>query len=146
MLTYQHLESQKQTKLYSNISNGEIASGNVFSKMSILTRPRCVVFRADFRLVPNQWETSLQSNVVSHWLGANLELALCNASYAYWSMVMGRKIETWLTKIVNEVLILTTSSFLTCWPPPQCDQNSLVSLPFKPVTLKTPSDSVAARS
>ena len=31
---------------------------------------------ADSRLVPSQWETSLQSNAVSHWLGANLELAL----------------------------------------------------------------------
>ena len=29
-------------------------------------------FRADSRLAPSQWET-LQSNVVSHWLGTNLE-------------------------------------------------------------------------
>ena len=33
-------------------------------------------FRADFRLAPSQWGTSLQSNAVSHWLGANLESAL----------------------------------------------------------------------
>ena len=33
-------------------------------------------FRADSRLAPSQWETSLQSNAVSHWLGANLETAL----------------------------------------------------------------------
>ena len=33
-------------------------------------------FRADCRLAPNQWETSLQSNAISHWLGANLESAL----------------------------------------------------------------------
>ena len=32
--------------------------------------------RADFRLAPSHWETSLQSNAVSHWLGANLESAL----------------------------------------------------------------------
>ena len=31
--------------------------------------------RADSRLAPSQWETSLQSNAVSHWLGANLESA-----------------------------------------------------------------------
>ena len=31
---------------------------------------------ADSRLAPSQWETSLQSNGVSHWLGANLEWAL----------------------------------------------------------------------
>ena len=29
--------------------------------------------RADLSLAPRQWETSLQSNAVSHWLGANLE-------------------------------------------------------------------------
>ena len=33
-------------------------------------------FRVDSRLAPSQWETSLQSNAVSHWLGANLESAL----------------------------------------------------------------------
>ena len=32
-------------------------------------------FRADTRLAPSQWETSVQSNAVSHWLGANLESA-----------------------------------------------------------------------
>ena len=37
--------------------------------------------RADSRLAPSQWETSLQSNAVSHWLGANLESALNNDYY-----------------------------------------------------------------
>ena len=32
--------------------------------------------RADSRLAPSQWKTSLQSNTVSHWLGANLESVL----------------------------------------------------------------------
>ena len=32
--------------------------------------------RADSRLAPSQWETSLQGNTVSHWLGTNLESAL----------------------------------------------------------------------
>ena len=32
--------------------------------------------RADSRFAPSQWETSLQSNAVSHWLGANLKSAL----------------------------------------------------------------------
>ena len=56
-----------------------------------VTRPFCVhlayhhvclatninaIHRADSRLATGQWETSLQSNVVSHWLGANLESAL----------------------------------------------------------------------
>ena len=42
------------------------------SGMQNMWRP----IRADFRLAPCQWETSLQSNAVSHWLGANLESAL----------------------------------------------------------------------
>ena len=33
-------------------------------------------YRADSRLAPSQWDTSLQSNAVSHWLGANLETVL----------------------------------------------------------------------
>ena len=37
--------------------------------------------RADSRLAPSQWETSLQSNAVSHWLGANLESALAYIRY-----------------------------------------------------------------
>ena len=32
--------------------------------------------RAGSRFVPSQWETPLQSNSVSHWLGANIESAL----------------------------------------------------------------------
>ena len=32
--------------------------------------------RADSRLAPSQWETSLQSNAVSHWLGTSLESVL----------------------------------------------------------------------
>ena len=32
--------------------------------------------KADPRFVPSQWETSLQSNAVSHWQGTNLESAL----------------------------------------------------------------------
>ena len=35
-----------------------------------------VLCRADSRLAPSQWETSLQSNANSHWQGANLESAL----------------------------------------------------------------------
>ena len=33
-------------------------------------------YRADSRFALSQWETSLQSNTVCHWLGANLESAL----------------------------------------------------------------------
>ena len=35
-----------------------------------------ILCRSDCRPAPSQWETFLQSNAVSHWLGANLEPAL----------------------------------------------------------------------
>ena len=38
--------------------------------------PMITTCRADSRFAPSQWETSLQSNAVSHWLGASLESAL----------------------------------------------------------------------
>ena len=37
-------------------------------------------YLADSRLVPSQWETSLQSNAVSHWLGSNQESAMLLAA------------------------------------------------------------------
>ena len=33
------------------------------------------LYRADSRLAPSQWQTALQSNAISHWLGANLEFS-----------------------------------------------------------------------
>ena len=36
----------------------------------------CLLNRADSRLASSQWEMSLQSNAISHWLGANLKSAL----------------------------------------------------------------------
>ena len=63
--------------------------------------------RAYSRLAPSQWETSLQSNAVSHWLSANLESAplQCNVPHTcmryhyYWiwkSMFLHyHKINSW---------------------------------------------------
>ena len=45
---------------------------------------------ADSRLALSQWETSLQSNTVSHWLGANPESALitlCRITELFMEMV-----------------------------------------------------------
>ena len=50
--------------------------------------------RADSRLVPSQWETSLQSNAVSHWLGANLESSLCIVQRSP-TWVTHRNLMTW---------------------------------------------------
>ena len=35
-----------------------------------------ILFRADSRLASSQWEMSLQSNAISHWLGTNQESTL----------------------------------------------------------------------
>ena len=51
------------------------------------------VYRADFRFGPSQWETSLQSNPVSHWLGAILESILIHVRIWYSSHLGG---STWL--------------------------------------------------
>ena len=50
-------------------------------KKMFLWLPFCLGFRcrADSRLAPSQWETALQSNTVSHWLGANLEI--CSSTF-----------------------------------------------------------------
>ena len=48
----------------------------------ILTQKKssCIIsIRADSRLAPSQWETSLQSNAVSHWLGP-AEMSHTNSS------------------------------------------------------------------
>ena len=42
----------------------------------MLRLPYIIHVRADSRLAPSKWETSLQSNAVSHWLDENLESAL----------------------------------------------------------------------
>ena len=44
---------------------------HIWSDVTVIIR-----YSADARFVPSQWETSLQSNTVSHWLGANLASAL----------------------------------------------------------------------
>ena len=59
-----------------------------------LSAPLPYMARADSRFAPSQWETSLQSNAVSHWLGANLESALygcamiwaCNVIVWRWAL------------------------------------------------------------
>ena len=41
------------------------------------------IYRADSRFAPSQWQTSLQSNAVCHWLGSNLESALIGSIPAF---------------------------------------------------------------
>ena len=60
------------------------------------------------RLAPNQWETSLQSNAVSHWLGTNLEPALYESIYSNLN----------ITSVVVSVLAIPASAWWHgshCW-------------------------------
>ena len=60
---------------------------NIFQYHWISQAVITTYIRADSRLAPSQWETSLQSNAVSHWLGTNLESALNTYScHCYWSI------------------------------------------------------------
>ena len=52
------------------------SSTNYSQKIPHSSPMRWMYIRVDSRFAPSQWETSLQSNVVSHWLGTNLESAL----------------------------------------------------------------------
>ena len=49
-------------------------NGRGESKIQVF-RWESISIRADSRFAPSHWETSLQSNAVSHWLDANLESA-----------------------------------------------------------------------
>ena len=42
----------------------------------IMHTPKIVIFRADSRFAPSQWETALFCNDISHWLGSSGESAL----------------------------------------------------------------------
>ena len=75
--------------------------------------------RADSRFAPGQWETSLQSNAVSHWLGANLESALYK-SYWWW---MGEAI--WPLNPMQWVSARKTKL--------QCISNGVTSFLHKPI-------------
>ena len=58
--------------------SGHFATKTPGFNISQIVRYDTYGIRDDSRLAPSQWETSLQSNAVSHssWLGANLESAL----------------------------------------------------------------------
>ena len=45
----------------------------LYQQLDKVTRKSISYHRADSRLAPGQLEMSLQSNAVSHWMGANLE-------------------------------------------------------------------------
>ena len=56
--------------------NNIVSDGNWCSTCRYFTEAVDSIYRVNSRLAPSQREASLQCNVVSHWLGANLESAL----------------------------------------------------------------------
>ena len=62
---------RNQTKNYMNKRPMMLRSNHI-----IITWSTQAQSMADSSLAPSQWEMSLQSNAVSHWLGTNLESAL----------------------------------------------------------------------
>ena len=75
-LTPASILQSTHTKYIAKHSNNKTSSINFSDTESELFQVNQVNTRADSRFVPSQWETSLQSNAVSHWLGANLESSL----------------------------------------------------------------------
>ena len=64
--------------------------------------------RADSRFAPSQWETSLQSNAVSHWLVANLESAMYEiVSWRYASGYLMWKCGLFTVVLSNLTLLLS---------------------------------------
>ena len=74
--------------------SGKITSTDSIFKLKYLWRENHS--RADSRLAPGQWETSLQSNAVSHWLGVNLDSALPFSSY--WNRTQLCYPEHWIVR------------------------------------------------
>ena len=74
---------------------------------------------ADSRLAPSQWETSLQSNAVSHWKGAYLESALMSmdiwwnrrTSTVYWCIASKLKVPLFFFNGMNKTFLWVNLSF-----------------------------------
>ena len=70
---WRHCNGKSLIWNHGHISQGTMRSDNWAFKCS-----ETIYNRADSMLAHSQWETSLHSNAVSHWLGANLESAMYN--------------------------------------------------------------------
>ena len=62
--------------------------------------------RADSRLAASQWETSLQSNGISHWQGTKPRISPANQLSSYWSIyalccAMGMERKQWCHKFIT---------------------------------------------
>ena len=71
MIIYTEFDSRPQEVIEWNYLATQAAITWYYNNMIVT-----MIFRADSRFAPSQWEASLQNNAASHWLGANLESAL----------------------------------------------------------------------
>ena len=85
---------------------------DVLEAPRLLHNPNIVVVsRADFRFAPSQWETVLLCNNVSHWLGANLESALCKTVSGY---VTNMASYCLMLPIVCRIIWICIREYLSC--------------------------------
>ena len=97
MLIYCQLDSYEKTSVKLETKYTDFFQQNAFENVYKLSAISSQLiswqhggtwYRADSRFVPSQWETLLQSNAVSHRLGANISIALQRAAVSpllmYW--------------------------------------------------------------
>ena len=76
-----------------------------------------IQFRADSRCASSQWETSLQSNAVSHWLGANLEYDAVKSNSVWKAAVIvyhNHRLAVWISQdlilLISYLRVFTAST------------------------------------
>ena len=69
-----------------------------YSYVPIHNTPSGIKLMDDSRPVPSQWETSLQSNAVFHWLGTNLDSAL--------DLVISRRLFCMTSSLQQKVMLI----------------------------------------
>ena len=69
------------------------------------------LIRVDSKLAPRQWETSLQSNAVSNWLGANQESPLL-IDYACQFMLACVALDILSSRVHQYIFLLSSMHFL----------------------------------
>ena len=88
---------------------------------NVLLKITCLLqCRADSRFAPSQWETSLQSNAVSHWLGTNPESALAmpdDEGQAWVRFLSSAEQDLSQSEKMSDMfcILLLAISLLPCW-------------------------------
>ena len=81
-------DNNNDNKNYINNNNSVLVYLHL-NPTSCLWHKSLCYHRADSRFVPSQWQTSLQSNGVSHWLGANPRISPAIVWLIWWLDIIG---------------------------------------------------------